>query len=232
MDFHKAFDAKNLKFLILIVCFIYFFFISLQKKEFMTIKQSFISNLLGRDTYEFFKEFARPASIIGAVILILLYVLSYYFHSGFLSYLVSLTNGYSLLFIGYVAILILLLDIEVEVEEPEQPYWEKKKEVDRPFKYKLTIIWSIVLLILSIVAIYYSNRYRNHYAFECETFLVDKKAALYHLDWNSDCSIAEKAEELEERQGYQINEKFKFCEECRDSMDDVESEASLVHARP
>ena len=204
----------------------------MQKNRIMTIKQSFISNLLGRDTYEYFKEFARPASIIGAVILILLYVLSHYFHSDFLSYLVSLTNGYSLLFIGYVVILIVLLDIEVEVEEPEHPYWEKKKEVAKPFKYKLTIVWSIVLLILSIVAIYYSNRYRNHYAFECETFLVDKKAALYHLDWNSDCSIAEKAEELEEMQGYQINEKFKFCEECRDCMEDVESEASLVHARP
>ena len=198
----------------------------------MTIKQSFISNLLGRNTYEDIKEFAKPTSIIGAIVLLLLYVLSHYFHSGFLSYLVSLTNGYSLLFIGYVAILIVFLDIEVEVEEPEQPYWAKKKEVAKPFKYKLTIVWSIVLLILSIVAIYYSNRYRNHYAFECETFLVDKKAAIYHLDWNSDCSIAEEAEELEEMQGYQINEKFKFCEECQDCMEDVESEASLVHVRP
>lgn len=204
----------------------------MQKNRIMTIKQSFISNLLGSDTYEDFKEFAKPASIIGAVILILLYVLSHYFHSGFLSYLVSLTNGYSLLFIGYVVILIVLLDIEVEVEEPEQPYWEKKKEVAKPFKYKLTIVWSIVLLILSVVAIYYSNRYRNHYAFECETFLVDKKAAIYHLDWNSDCSIAEEAEELEEMQGFQINEKFKFCEECQECMEDVESEAGLAHIRP
>ena len=198
----------------------------------MTIKQSFISNLLGRKTYEDIKEFAKPTSIIGAIVLLLLYVLSHYFHSGFLSYLVSLTNGYSLLFIGYVAILIVFLDIEVEVEEPEQPYWAKKKEVVKPFKYKLTIVWSIVLLILSIVAIYYSNRYRNHYAFECETFLVDKKAAIYHLDWNSDCSIAEEAEELEEMQGYQINEKFKFCEECQECMEDVESEAGLAHIRP
>ena len=102
---------------------------------------------------EDFGEFAKPASIIGAVILILLYVLITLLILDFPSYLVSLTNGYSLLFIGYVVILIVLLDIEVEVEEPEQPYWEKKKEVAKPFKYKLTIVWSIVLLILSIVAI-------------------------------------------------------------------------------
>ena len=121
--------------------------------------------------------------------------------------------------------------VPLEVEEPEKEYWRKEKQDPKPFKYKLTIVWGVVLLILGIVAIYYSNRYRNHYAFECETFLVDEKAGIYHLDWNSDCSIAEEAEELEKMQGYQIDEKFKFCEECQECLEEVESEAGLVHAR-
>ena len=202
-----------------------------QNNQHMIQKQSFISNLLGQNTYAELKGIALLVSLIGTAVLIVLYVLSHFFHVGIISSLVNLTNGYSLLFIGYLLALIVLLDIEVEVEEPEKEYWRKEKQDPKPFKYKLTIVWGVVLLILGIVAIYYSNRYRNHYAFECETFLVDEKAGIYHLDWNSNCSIAEEAEELEKMQGYQIDEKFKFCEECQECLEEVESEAGLVHAR-
>ena len=197
----------------------------------MIRKQSFISNLFGQNTYAEFKGVAMLVFLIGTGILIVLYILSLFFHAGIISYLMNLTNGYSLLFLGYIIATIILFDIEVDVEEPEKNYWGEEKKEPKPFKYKLTIVWGVVLLILGIVAIYYSNRYRNHYAFECETFLVDEKAGIYHLDWNSDCSIAEEAEELEKMQGYQIDEKFKFCEECQECLEEVESEAGLVHAR-
>ena len=191
----------------------------------MIRKQSFISNLFGQNTYAELKGIALLVSLIGTAVLIVLFVLSHFFHASIISYLVNLTNGYSLLFIVYLLALIVLFDIEVEVEEPEKDYWRIGKQPPKPFKYKLTIVWGVVLLILGIVAIYYSNRYRNHYAFECESFLVDEKAGIYHLDWNDDCNIAEKAESLEEMQGYQIDKSFKFCEECQECLEELESEA-------
>ena len=198
----------------------------------MIRKQSFISNLFGHNTYAEFKGIALLVSLIGTGILIVLYILSYFFHAGIISYLIKLTNGTSLLFIGYILAVILLLDIEVDVDEPEKSYWGDEKKEPMPFKYKLTIVWGVILLALGIFAIYYSNRYRNRYAFECETFLVDEKAGIYHLDWDIECSVAEETESLEEMKGYQIDKTFKFCEECQEWLDDMESEAGLEHARP
>ncbi|SHK67407.1 hypothetical protein [Xylanibacter ruminicola] len=187
----------------------------------MVEKQSFISNLIGRQTYDDAKEFAKTVAWIGAAILALLYLLSYYFHSSIISFLLNITNGYSLLFIGYIVVLMVLLDFEVKVEAPERKYWEEKKEIAKPFKYKLTVVWSVLLLLLGIVAIYYSNKYRRQYSFECDTFLVDKSAGIYHYDWNSDCETAETAESLEEMNGFQINKSFKLCEECKECEEEL-----------
>ena len=197
----------------------------------MIRKQSFISNLFGQNTYAEFKGVAMLVFLIGTGILIVLYILSLFFHAGIISYLMNLTNGYSLLFLGYIIATIILFDIEVDVEEPEKNYWNDKKEDSKPLKYKLTIVWGVILLIFGVAAIYFSNKYRNHYAFECDTFLVDEKAGIYHLDWDIECSVAEEAESLVEMKGYQIDKTFTFCEECQEWLDDAESEAGLVHAR-
>ena len=185
----------------------------------MIQKQSFLSKMLG-GAYSDLRGIAIWVSLIGSGILIVLYALSYFFYSGIISWFLNLTSGTSLLFIGYIAAIIVLADIRVEVDEPEN-HWHHEKKEPKPFKYKLTIVWGVILLALGIVAIYYTNRYRNHYAFECETFLVDEKDGIYHLDWNSDCSIAEEAECLDEMQGYQIEKTFKFCEECQECLEDV-----------
>ena len=135
------------------------------------------------------------------------------------------------MFIGYIAAIIVIADRRVEVDEPEN-YWYNEEKEPKPFKYKLTIVWGVFLLLAGIAAIYYSNKYRNRYSFECETFLVDIKGEIYHLNWNDDCTVAKEAESLNEMKGYQIDKKFKFCEECQEWADDVESEAGLTHARP
>ena len=119
----------------------------------MVRRQSFLSNLFGHDTYANLKGVALYVCMVGAFILVALYVLSYYFHSSVVSYLLNLTNGTSLLFIGYIFALIILLDIEVDVDEIEKNSWEKEKKDPKPFKYKLTIVWGVVLLALGFVAI-------------------------------------------------------------------------------
>ena len=97
------------------------------KIHYMIRKQSFISNLFGQNTYAELKGIALLVSLIGTGILIVLYILSFFFHAGIINYLIKLTNGTSLLFIGYILAVIILLDIEVDVEEPEKSYWEKRK---------------------------------------------------------------------------------------------------------
>ena len=149
----------------------------------MKVKKSFISNFLGRQTYDWFKDLAVYIALIGTAVLGVLYALSHFVHSGLVSYLLSLTNGYSLLFIGYILTLIVLLDFEVVIDEPESTYWGQKKDTRKPLKYKLTVVWGIILLLLGIIAIYYSNKYRRHYSFECDSFLVDKKAGIYHPNY-------------------------------------------------
>ena len=197
----------------------------------MVRRQSFLSNLFGHDTYANLKGVALYVCMVGAFILVALYILSYYFHSSVVSYLLNLTNGTSLLFIGYIFALIILLDIEVDVDEKEKNYWEKEKKDPKPFKYKLTIVWGVVLLALGIVAIYYSNKYRNHYAFECDTFLVDTQRHIYHVDWNDDCDVANEAEELEKRYGYEIDDSYTLCESCKDFLDEMESYESERYIR-
>ena len=185
------------------------------------VKQSYISNLIGEDSYEKYSRLALKIVVIGSIVMAVLFTLSHFYHSGIINYLLKLTTGTSLLFIAYIAVCILVLDIRVEVEKPEQQWGGTKKESPKPLKYILTIVWGVILLVLGIVAIYYSNRYRNHYSFECETFMVDEKDGIYHLDWNDDCSVAEKAESLDEMQGYQMDKTFEFCEECQDLLEDV-----------
>lgn len=190
-----------------------------------SVKQSYISNLIGKYNYEEFRRMSGNIVGIGGLVLIIVFVLSHFFHSGIINYLLKLTTGTSLLFIAYVAACILLLDIQVEVDEPEQQWWEEKKKSPKPFRYKLTIVWGVVLLFSGIMAIYLSSKYRNKYDFECTTFLVDHQANVYHLDWNDDCEDAENAEELELMYGYEIEDSYSFCEACKEYEDEVESEA-------
>lgn len=68
-----------------------------------------------------------------------------------------------------------------------------------------------------------TNKYRNQYAFECETFLVDHQQCIYHVDWNDDCEIANEAEELEEMFGYEIDKSYTLCELCTEFLDEMKS---------
>ena len=102
------------------------------------------------------------------------------------------------------------------IRDGYETYEFKDTKILKTKEYKLTILWGVVCLLLGIAAIYFSNKYRKHYAFECDTFLVDKQAGIYHLDWDNDCEVAVKSSNLEKMQGYQIEKKYTFCEWCKD----------------
>ena len=112
------------------------------------IRQSFISNLIGKDNYDNMKKQSNIVIAIGTCVLAILLLLTNYFHQGFLSTLLNLVTGTSLLFVAYIAALILVLDIEVEVDEPEGSFWAEPVKQPKPMQYKLTIVWGVILIIL------------------------------------------------------------------------------------
>lgn len=195
------------------------------------IKQSFISNTIGGDTYKQFKDYAKIIVPIGTCLLAIIFGISLFVHSGFINWFLQLLSGTSLLFIAYIAALIILLDIQVNVDEPERYAWEEPKKFQRPWTYKLTIVWGVFIVLLGIAAIYTSNKYRKHYAFDCDIFLVDHQQGIYHVEWNEDCDVANEAEELEEMYGYEISKDYSFCESCEDFLIEMESYESERYIR-
>lgn len=189
----------------------------------MEKKQSLLSNLLGEESYENWIGYARIVIAVGTIILLVFGGLSVLFHSSIICYFLELVTGTSLLFIAYVAMWVLLLDIKVDVDESEEYSWEHPKKSTKSLAYKLSVIWTVVLIIFGIMAIYYSNIYRKQYAFECDTFLVDKQAYLYHLDW-TECEASEHAGNLEEMLGYQIPDNYSICQECKEIAEEAEAD--------
>ena len=186
-------------------------------------KRSFLSNLIGSNTYEELKYYAKFILAIGTCVLAVLYLLSIFFHWSFISRLLNLTTGTSLLFIVYIASVIICLDKEVEVDEPESSYWSKPANTPKTPPYRLTIVWGILLMVLGITAIFFSNRYRKQYAFDCSTIMVDREAGIYHLEWIEDCEIAAESEDLKEMKGYEIKGlNYRFCDWCREYVEEAE----------
>lgn len=188
------------------------------------VKQSFLSNLLGRSTYDEFRCYARTITVIGACFLTIIYLLSFTFHWKFISILMNLFTGTSILFALFIASLIITLDIQVEVEKTER---NSIFDAERPAKstsYRFTIVWASVLIALGICAIYFSNKYRKYYSFECNTFFVDYQKGIYHFDYDNKCEIKENTSNLKKLKGYQIPQNYTLCTWCKDWADDVEYE--------
>ena len=153
------------------------------------MKKSFLSHFIGERTYEVLKRYSNLVLLIGTGILVVLFLLLFFFHWTFVSRLLNLTTGTSLLFIMYIAAVILLLDIQVDVEEFARRYWSESEDYLKTTKYKMTIVWGVFLIVIGLSAIFFSNRYRKQYAFDCSTILVDQGAGIYHLEWIDDCEL-------------------------------------------
>lgn len=187
-----------------------------------TRSYSYIKKLIGSHNYEEFRGYAKKYIPIATIILVVLLVLSQFVHWGIVSWLLNLALGTSLFFIAYVLGVILLLDFGVDVEMKED--WKGRLSLPEimPSNFKNTIIWAYTLLILGIAAIYYSNKYRKNYAFECQTFLVDENRGIYHLEDGDD---EEDMEYTTEMKGYELEDyNYTFCESCREWVEEMESE--------
>lgn len=193
-----------------------------------TTKQSFLSNMLSEYTYNYLRGYAKFVIIFGSCILVILFSLSFFLHSGIIKWFLELVTGPSLLFMIYMAAWVLILDFKVNVEKEELDFWAKPKKKQKSKAYQCTMIWSILLILLSFCAIYFSKKYTKQYAFECSTILVDQRTGIYHLIWIDDCEIAAEAYHLEEMKGFEIDTKnYTLCEWCQEYAEDVEDEYEI-----
>ena len=186
------------------------------------IKKSFLSNVVGNNTYDILRPFALIISAIGTCVLAALFLLSFFFHWGFLSRLLNLTMGSSLLFIVYIIAVIIALDKEVDVYELDEYDISEPNRSKKTAAYKLTVFRGVVLIVLGISAVIFSDKYKRQYAFECSTVFVDKESGIYHLKWVDKCEVAAASEDLVKMKGYEIKGKnYKLCGWCEEYEEDV-----------
>lgn len=111
----------------------------------------------------------------------------------------------------------------MKVGNPEKDYGANKDKTTRPLSYKLSMVWDIALIILGAIAIFFSNRYNKHYAFECETFLVDTNLGNYHFNTRNGCEEAKMAKNIEKMKGFELEAtNYTLCDWCKDWADDAE----------
>jgi len=184
------------------------------------VKQSFLSNIIGERTYNEFKGLACLCIPVATIVLVMVFILTRFFYWGFLSSILYLITGTSLIFIAYLFGVILLLDFGVEIELEETWDGRYKMPEGKPNGYIVTKLWCITLIVLAIAAIYFSNRYRIHYAFECETFLVDEDDGIYHLEDGHDEEVIYYTTEMK---GYEIEKHgYSLCESCKEWAEEFE----------
>jgi hypothetical protein len=187
---------------------------------------SFLEDIIGSEIYGVLGNCAQRYLLKATCVLGVVLILTFIVHWGFISSILNLVTGTSLLFIVYVACAIVYFDkqIEVEIEDERRWMYEITPYKDRkPKGYTKTKVWGIILIIIGISVIYVSNRYRKHYSFECETFLVDSSKGLYHLNgFNKDCEEIEKGTILVPMKGYKIeNSNYSFCPCCDEWAEDA-----------
>lgn len=181
---------------------------------------TFLKNIIGRNIYNELKRDTKRYIPVATLVLVVVLVLTHFFHWKILSWILNLITGTSLVFIAYIIGVVLLLDFGVNVKVTKSWDGSYKMPDNKPFKYHLTKFWEIILVVLAIATIYFSNKYRRHYAFECETFLVDENSGIYHLAEGND---DEECNYTTEMKGYEIEELgYSFCESCKDWVEEAE----------
>lgn len=198
---------------------------------------SFLKEIIGKKFYESNKRWSIIIALGGGLTLVITVVLAHMFYSEFYSrYIIAPLLGTSLVFIFYVACVIMALDFTVE----EKDYYDYEdfsfNDHYKPihsYKYKITIFWDILLLVLGIVAIYFTNRFRREYIFECSTYFVEESTGLYHSElFLEDCDKIRDGDDLIKMKGYEIEKKgYELCPSCADGLEDYEETAVESQAR-
>lgn len=178
------------------------------------------------DTYRFLSEL-KPYALIYAGVLLVAVLLSIFFQWGIIKFFIDCMMGWTLLSIPFVGVLIITLDKEILLPQAER--WEPIPE--KPKSYKYSMIWGIILILTGVTALYFSNQYKKHYSFQCQTFFLEQPTGIYHLSDKCDYIGLDEDEEpidnvtLSKVTGKDLLEgDYEFCEACREWAEDAEME--------
>lgn len=193
------------------------------------IKKSFFRKIIGSDTYDRYREFAKLYAPIYVIVTGMVFLLTRFYYWGFLCTIFSLLSGWSLFSLLFIISFMVLCNIECKGEETEYvnisngTTWKEDNIRSKP--YKLTIVWFVVLLALGTAFGILSNREKSHYRFQCTTYLVDCQNEIYHIVENDDCEDISNRDELIEMKGHEIESETdcQLCPACQEWHDDVTS---------
>lgn len=178
------------------------------------------------ETYRFLSEL-KPYALIYASVLAVAILLSLFFQWNVVKLLIDCMMGWTLLSIPFVGVLIVALDKEILLPQAER--WELIPE--KPAFYKYSKIWGIVLILLGIVALYFSNQYKKYYSFQCQSFLLERPRGIYHLsDRCKYIGLDEDEQPIDNVTISKVTGKellegdYEFCEACREWEEDAEME--------
>ncbi len=195
---------------------------------------SFLKELVP-DTYQFLKSL-RPIALLYAVVLCIMVVLSLFLQCGFIKFFIDCMMGWTLLSIPFVGVIIVVFDKEFKVED----ILSKTKFHHKEMPYKFSMVWGIVLCVAGLVALYYSNRYKKYYAFQCQDFYLEETTGVYHIlkdceyiGINKDDTLVDNPSIVRLSGRDLLNTNYEFCEACHEWAEEAESEvASYQYRRP
>ena len=182
-------------------------------------------------SYEPFKKFAKTWFPVYTVILAILYTLSHFFYNGIIGTLLNLSTGYSIVFIFYLLGGIILLDkrIDVKIEEHNRLFKDTEKIPAIPhnyrWKYRLTIIYTMVLITAGIACTYYTNRYTKIYNFKSQIFAADIQNRTFHIEnyidecdiYIEDCDNIGNSIQTKAMKGFElVDSNYTFCPTCKE----------------
>lgn len=178
------------------------------------------------DTYRFLSEL-KPYALIYAGTLAVAILLSLFFQWNVVKFFIDCTMGWTLLSIPFVGVLIVALDKEILL--PQSEHWEPVPE--KPASYKYSMIWGIILILLGIAALYFSNQYKKYYSFQCQSFFLEQQIGIYHLSDKCEYIGLDENEKpidnvtLSKVTGKELLEDdYEFCVACREWAEDAEME--------
>lgn len=92
------------------------------------------------------------------------------------------------------------------------------------------------------MALYFSGKYKDYYAFQCQTFYLDENTGICHI--LNDCDYVHDAEEMDsyemrgnhkhlsEIKGIEIlDSSYELCDACREWAEDASSDLSNFYYR-
>lgn len=180
---------------------------------------SFLKRVIGVDTYNEGKDIARIAVPIATVILIIIYTLTFVVYWPILSAILNIITGNSIIFTAYIAGVVLIFDKGIPMELRGDSLNGYRFPEEMPPGYKKTKVRAVIMILMAIVIVYLGERYREYYAFECATFIVDSDTNTYHLE---KCKYTKEAFDLSEMKGHEVEENnCSPCELCKEQAEEA-----------